>query len=46
MLRAFLKKEELHKALLNISCIEKLAVLITDATFDVSSDAIDSFIVH
>jgi len=45
MLRSFLSKEDLHRALFNTAHIEKLAHLITDATFDVSSDAIDSFLV-
>ncbi len=46
LLRALLEKEELHKILLNLEYINKLVVLITDATFDVASDAIDSFTVR
>ena len=45
LLRALLENEELHKSLLNIEHIRKLVGLITDATFDVASDAIDSFTV-
>lgn len=46
MLRALVEEEKLHRALLSVECVERLAGLITDATFDVSSDAIDSFIVR
>jgi len=45
LLRAFLDNPELHKALLNIDYIGKLVTLITNATFDVASDAIDTFTV-
>lgn len=45
LLRAFLGSEKLHKILLDIALLTKLAGFITDATFDVASDTIESFTV-
>ena len=45
LFRSLLEKEELHKQLLNVEVIKRLVILTITATFDVASDAIDSFIV-